>query len=118
MDVLEWLDTVVMSKETCAVLTAIFPIVLLTVVLERRAIHMNIRRLPWFRWVTQFIVGACAVGLPLTVLGVQFGGLKVVIGAIAWLACAIVVGGLPFTLLAALATAEADEDREPSQSAE
>lgn len=33
-----------MSEATCAVLTAIFPLVLLTVVLNRRSIHLNIRR--------------------------------------------------------------------------
>lgn len=118
MEALGWLGTVVMSKDTCAVLTAIFPIVLLTVVLERRAIHVNIRRQPWFRWATQLIVGACAVGLPLAVLGVQFEGLRVVLGAIAWLVCAVVVFGLPFTLLAALATSEMEDDREVQESIE
>lgn len=114
MNALQWLSTVVMSKDTCAVLTAIFPIALLTVVLERRAIHLNIRRQPWFRWATQFILAASAVGLVLTVLGVQLSGLKVLFGIVAWMTCAIVVIGLPLTLLAALATAEMDEDRESS----
>lgn len=118
MEALGWLGTVVISKDTCAVLTAIFPVVLLTVVLERRAIHLSIRRQPWFRWATQIIVGACAIGLPLAVLGVQFGGLTVILGVIAWMACAVVALGLPFTLLAALATAEAEEDGQGAEVAE
>lgn len=118
MEELDWLFVVVMSKDTCVVLTAIFPIVLLTVVLERRAIHLNIRRQGWFRWATQIIVLACALGLPLTVLGVQWDGLKLVLGLIAWLTCAVVVLGLPFTLLAALATAESEEDRARPEGAE
>lgn len=118
MEALEWLGTVVMSKDTCAVLTAIFPLALLTVVLERRAIHLNIRRQLWFRWATQLILTASAVGLAVTVLGVQLGGLKVLIGVVAWISCTVVVVGLPLTLLAALATAEMDEDRNGAANAD
>lgn len=118
MEALEWVGTVVMSKDTCAVLTAVFPIVLLTVVLERRAIHLNIRRQGWFRWTTQYIVGGCAVGLPLAVIGVQTNGLSLIWGALAWVGGAVAVLGLPFTLLAALATAEAEEDRESAEQPE
>ena len=112
MDLMQWLNATVMSKDTCAVLTAVFPIVLLTAVLERRAIHVNIRRQRWFRRATQAIVTACAVGLVLTVIGVEVGGLASLIGVVAWMTCGIAILGLPFTLLAALATAEAEEDRD------
>lgn len=110
MDWLQLLHATVMSGDTCAVLTAVFPLVLLTVVLERRAIHVNIRRLPWFRWVTQAIVTASAIGLALTIVGVQLDGLGALIGVFAWVASAVATLGLPFTLLAALATAEEEED--------
>jgi hypothetical protein len=113
-DILQWLSVTVMSKDTCAVLTAVFPIALLTVVLERRSIHLNIRRQGWFRWATQTIVSACAIGLVLTIIGVQTNGLSTLGGAVAWVACGVAVIGLPLTLLAALATAEAEEDREPA----
>lgn len=99
-----------MSKDTCAVLTAVFPVVLLTAVVERRTIHINIRRQGWFRWATQAIVAACAVGLVLSVVGIQVDGLASWLGLAAWIACAAAIVGLPFTLLAALATAEAEED--------
>jgi peptidoglycan biosynthesis protein MviN/MurJ (putative lipid II flippase) len=99
-----------MTEATCAVLTAIFPLVLLTVVLERRAIHVNIRRREWFRKVTQVTIVSALAGLLLTVLGVQWHGLNVTLSFLAWAAFAVAVGGLTFNLLAAGASAEVEED--------
>lgn len=99
-----------MSEATCAVLTAIFPLVLLTVVLERRAVHINIRRTKWFRVMTQVTVTASLIGLPLTVVGVQFHGLDWRLGWVAWLTFAAAFFGLGFNLLGAAASDEARED--------
>lgn len=99
-----------MSQDTCAVLTAIFPLVLLTVVLERRAIHIKIRRRQWFRQAVLATISASAVGLLLTVIGVQTGGLISVLGLFAWIAFGVAVGGLVFSLLALMATVELEED--------
>lgn len=112
MDLAQWLGDTLMSNDTCAVLTAVFPIVLLTAVLERRSIHVNIRRKGWFRWSTQAIVASSAIGLGLAIVGVQSDGLSSLFGVLAWLMCAIAIVGLPWTLIAALATAEAEEDRD------
>lgn len=91
-------------------LTAIFPIVLLTVVLERRLIHVKIRRRPWFRIVTQVVIVAAVGGLLFTVFGVQLGGYGPVIGWLAWAAFLISIAGLTFNLIAATASAELEED--------
>lgn len=103
-----------MSEATCAVLTAIFPLVLLTVVLERRAIHVNIRKKTWFRVMTQVTVTASLIGLTLTVVGVQLHGLYWRLGWVAWLAFAAAFFGLGFNLLG---TAASDEAREDSDAA-
>lgn len=110
----QWLAATVMSKETCAVLAGVFPLVLLTAVLERRSIHLNIRRKVWFRWSTQAIVTSSALGLGLAIVGVQTNGLALLAGCVAWVGAATAVVGLLWTLLAALATAESDEDRDLS----
>ncbi|WP_442577133.1 hypothetical protein ACSBPH_08380 [Microbacterium sp. F51-2R] len=99
-----------MSEATCAVLTAIFPLVLLTVVLERRTIHLNIRRAKWFRRTTMSTVAASLVGLPLTVVGVQLHGLDWNFAWIAWLVALVAFLGLAFNLIGAAASEEARED--------
>lgn len=101
-----------MSEATCAVLTAIFPLVLLTVVLERRAIHLKIRKKRWFRTMTQLTVTASLIGLVLTVIGVQLHGLDLPWSWFAWLAAAVAVFGLAFNLLGTAASDEAREDGE------
>lgn len=103
---------VTMESATCGVLTAIFPIVLLTVVLERRAIHVNIRRRNWFRIATQLTLTASMVGLLTTVWGVQAGGLGPILGTLAWAAFLLAVGGLVFNLIATAASSELEEDDE------
>lgn len=99
-----------MSQDTCAVLTAIFPLVLLTVVLERRTIHIKIRRRQWFRRTVLATISASAIGLLLTVIGVQTDGLISILGLFAWIAFAVASGGLVFSLLASMATVELEED--------
>ena len=99
-----------MTEATCAVLSAVYPLVLITVVLEQRSIDLDIRRRRWFRAVTFTIVAGSLVGLVLSVIGVQFHGLGPVAGAANWLVGLIAVGGLGFLLLSVLATLQAEED--------
>lgn len=101
-----------MTEATCAVLSAVYPLVLITVVLEQRSIHLEIRRRRWFRVVTFTIVAGSLVGLVLSVVGVQLHGLGVGPGVVNWLVGLIAVGGLGFLLLSVLATLQAEEDSE------
>lgn len=99
-----------MTEATCAVLSAVYPLVLITVVLEQRSIHLSIRRRRWFRVITLAIVAGSLLGLGLSVVGVQLHGLGPVAGAANWLVGLIAVGGLGFLLLSVLATLQAEED--------
>ncbi|GAA1791006.1 hypothetical protein [Agromyces lapidis] len=101
-----------MTEATCAVLSAVYPLVLITVVLEQRSIDLGIRRRRWFRAVTFTIVAGALVGLGLSVIGVQLHGLGPVAGVANWLVGLIAVGGLGFLLLSVLATLQAEEDAE------
>ncbi|SFN65851.1 hypothetical protein SAMN05216219_1537 [Mycetocola miduiensis] len=93
-------------------LTAVFPIVMLTVAVERRSIDLKIRRLRWFRFLSVAALVSSFVGLGLVLLGVEHSGLGALWGSVAWLCAGASVGVLTATLIAVLATAEVEEDRE------
>jgi hypothetical protein len=107
------------NQETCAVLTAVFPIVMLTVAVERRSVHVKIGRLKWFRKLSVVAVASSFAGLLLVLAGVQTDGLENLLLAItAWLLTIVSVGVLTVVLISVLATAEVDEDSQPTTSAE
>lgn len=99
-----------MSQATCAVLSAIFPLVLATGVLERRDPHIKIRRHRFFRRVFLGTFGAALCGTVYAVIGVQFGGFTPVAAIVMWILFGAAVCGLAVTLLASVATAEIQED--------
>lgn len=63
-----------MNADTCAVLASVFPLILITTVLESRVIHFNLRRRRIFRWSTYTGIGTSVFGLAFTVIGVTNGG--------------------------------------------
>lgn len=99
-----------MSEATCAVLSAIFPLVLVTGVLERRVPHIKIRRHRWFRRLFLGTFAAALCGTVYAVIGVQFGGFPPVAAIVMWVLFGAAIGGLAITLLASVATAENRED--------
>lgn len=101
-----------MSQDTCAVLTAVFPLVLITVVLEQRSLHLNIRRRAWFRLWRVLTTCWAIIGLVASVIGVQLEGLSGVWALFNWLLAGLAGLGLTFVLLGALATTEEEEDAE------
>jgi cytochrome bd-type quinol oxidase subunit 2 len=100
-----------MSEATCAVLSAVYPLILITIVLEQRSVHLEIRRRTWFRRATLMVVVASLAGLALSVVGVQTGGLAPLFAAANWVAGAVSLLGLGALLLAIIATLEDEEDR-------
>lgn len=100
-----------MSEATCAVLSAVHPLILITIVLEQRSVHLEIRRRTWFRRATLAVVLASLVGLALSVVGVQSGGLAPVFATVNWVAGTVSLLGLGVLLLAIIATLEDEEDR-------
>ncbi|WP_404430693.1 hypothetical protein LG299_12470 [Microbacterium lacus] len=101
-----------MNAATCQVLATVFPIVMLTVVLERRMISIKLRRLPWFRNVMLWSFGSALLGVGITLVGVQTNGLPLIAGVTAWMLAALSIGGLGAVLMASMATTEVEEDTE------
>jgi hypothetical protein len=104
-----------MNPATCGVLATVFPIVMLTVVLERRTIALKLRRIRWFRSIMLWSFSAAAIGLGITLAGVQVGGLGgnpvgVTWATLAWVAAVISLGGLSAVLMASMASTEVEED--------
>ena len=99
-----------MSQETCAVLAAIFPLVMITVVLERRAVALQIRRRSFFRRSTMAVVTVSVLGLLFAVIGVEAGGLTGVAMFAEWAFFAVSTSGLIGFGLTHMATTEAAED--------
>jgi hypothetical protein len=98
------------NAATCGVLSAVFPLVLLTVAIERRSVSINIRRTTWFRWIASIGVGACAIGLPMTVGGVAADGLEGLWGWTCWAAAAISFAVLAVVAMMIIVTSEVEED--------
>ncbi|WP_203135342.1 hypothetical protein [Microbacterium sp. JZ31] len=99
-----------MSGETCAVLSAVFPLVLLAFIAERRNLTMKARRSGLFRQIAQSTAVAAVVGLPLTIFGVQREGLAGVAAVMAWALFGASVAGLFVLTGFHVATTEIEED--------
>lgn len=99
-----------MSAETCAVLTAVFPLVLLAVLTERRSLRIKVRKSVFFRRSSEYTVMVALAGLVLSVIGTQLRGLGGLFGVLAWVQFGVTMAGL-FTLAAFhIASSEVDED--------
>lgn len=83
---------------------------MLTVVVERRMIGLNIRRLKWFRRVMLSSFITAVTGLGLSIVGVQLKGLNGAAAIIVWFLAVVSIGGLAFMLTASMATTEIEED--------
>lgn len=99
-----------MTEATCAALAAVFPLVLITVVLEQRSVHVNIRNRRWFERTTVAVVGVSLGGLVYSIIGVQTGGYSPQAAWFLWLMFGVAVAGLAFLLTAALATSSIEAE--------
>lgn len=100
-----------MTPETASVLTAVFPLVLLAFMAERRNLTMKARRSKLFRRVAGYSASASVLGLVLAVVGVQTGGLPAGWGIAAWALFAMTVAGLLSLTGLHMASAEVEEER-------
>jgi len=99
-----------MNAATCQALVSLFPLVMITLVLERRSTAIKIRKRQWFRDIAIGVLVASLLGLTLAILGCAMDGLSDTLAFLAW-ACTILSGlGLGWTLLASMASMEVDED--------
>jgi len=99
-----------MNLDTCQLLATVFPLVMVTLVVERRSMRMNLRRQTWFRKGMLALFTASLIGLGFVIVGTQLGGLTEVAGLTAWACCAVSIVGLGVLVLASMASTEVDED--------
>lgn len=99
-----------MNEATCAALTAVFPLIMLAIVAERRYVAMKVRRLRLFRAAQLTTLGLSLGGTATALLGVNLGGYSPLPGFGVWAITFVALAGLGFTLIAAIATAEVEED--------
>lgn len=102
-----------MTADTCAVLAAVFPLVMLTLAVERRLVGLKLRRKIWFRRAVLVGFTACVIGLPISVLGVQADGLDLILAYANWMAAGVAFLTLAVMVLMVMATSEAEEDGYP-----
>lgn len=99
-----------MSGETCAVLTAVFPLILLAFLAERRSLRLKVRRNRFFRGVAEYTVFVALSGLIFSVVGTQLNGLNSLAAVLAWTQFAVTMAGLFVLAGFHIASAEVDED--------
>ncbi len=80
-----------MNATTCAALTAVFPLILITVLIEGRSISSELRKSNWYTWPVGFGVVLSAAGMILTVIGVQADGLTGGADVLTWVVFAAAV---------------------------
>jgi len=100
-----------MNAATCSALTAVFPLILITVVLERPRVSIKIRRKPWFRRLVLPTIATSLIGTGLSAVGVQVDGYAPFVAVFAWCTFAFALGGLGTIALMIVATDEVEEDR-------
>jgi len=97
---------VTMTADTCAVLAGVFPLALLTIVLEIRGVHFNLRRRPLFRQASVFGMSASLIGIVMSVVGVAIDGFAFGPAVIVWILFASSMAGLITVAMGILATEE------------
>lgn len=78
-----------MSQATCIALSAVFPLLLVTMAIEHRRVIRDVRRHQRvFNWIVESGMLAALVGLVVTVTGVQTDGVDKILGFAGWAAFA------------------------------
>lgn len=101
-----------MGERTCHALTSMFPLLLLTVLMERRVIQIAYRRTLLYRWST--IVGMCAAltGMITALVGLELQGLPTAVAVGVWVLLAVAIFALALSAVMIVLSFEAEEDVE------
>lgn len=93
-----------MTASTCATLAGVFPVLLLTVILEGRAVNNGIRSQRWYVGILLTALACGFLGLVLAVAGIQANGLTYpALVLLAWASFAgVVVTSFLFLLFVAV----------------
>lgn len=109
----------VMTKDTCMALSAVFPLILVTMAIEhRRALRFVQRREGFFQWIVERSTMGALAGLVMTVIGVQTNGLAMPFTVLAWFLFGFGVLGLTLVLVAIVEQDRADREAEVRRKAE
>ncbi|MGT2427499.1 MULTISPECIES: hypothetical protein [Actinomycetes] len=101
-----------MNPDVCATLSAVFPLVLLAVVAQRTTLHPRLRRHRLYRSSIRLAIVSSLAGLPAVVIGQQVGGFAGPASVPVWMLFSLDVVCLGFSILAASATFEIEEERD------
>lgn len=101
-----------MTSDTCQLIATVMPLIMVTLVVERRSMRLKLRRRVWFRKTILGVFEASIVGLFFVIIGTQLGGLSGAAGVLAWGLTVVSVGGLGLLILISMASVEADEDED------
>lgn len=101
-----------MTSDTCQLIATVMPLIMVTLVVERRSMRLKLRRRVWFRKTILGVFEASIVGLFFVIIGTQLGGLSGAAGVLAWVLTVVSVGGLGLLILISMASVEADEDED------
>jgi cell division protein FtsW (lipid II flippase) len=100
-----------MNAATCAVLAGVFPLILITVVLEIRSVHFKLRSRRWFQQIAAIGMTFCLTGLVLAVVGVAIDGFTGPASLWPWALFGGAMIALTITVMGILATGEIDDER-------
>lgn len=103
-----------MNAETCQAIAAFFPVAMLTAAIERRNIHLKLRKLRWFRWLMVVALAVNLCGLVAALVGVATDGLSAAVGGGLWALLGVSLLALATGLLMIMATNEVEEDEDDS----
>ena len=104
-----------MNAATCAVLAGVFPLTLLTVVLEVRGVHFRLRSRRWFQRTIVLGMAFSLVGLVLAVIGVAIDGYSGPHSVWLWGMFGGSIIALATTVMGIVATAENEDEKKASK---
>lgn len=99
-----------MNAATCGALSAVFPLILLSIGVERRNLAMKLRQWRWYRRIAIAGLSAGLIGTVLAIVGIQTDGYAWPSAFFIWTAFAVAIFALGLVSLMLMASHEIEED--------
>lgn len=105
-----------MRQETCMALSAVFPLLMVTIAIEhRRVIRSIVRGQKVFDYLVEITMGAALLGLVVSIIGVQVGELAIVFAAVVWICFGVGLFGVFFILIGSVSVDRDEHDKEAAR---
>ena len=104
-----------MNADTCAVLANVFPLILITVVLEVRSVAFKLRSRKWFQQIAAIGMTLSLTGLVFSVIGVAVNGFSGLFAVWIWVVFAGATAALMMIAMGILMTGELEDERKLSK---